>query len=436
MAPFITRLGAGGGSGGFGFGRRLGGPPTYSVSPSTSSVNEGSSVTFTVTTTNVLSGTTLYWSTNTVSGTINSSDFTDGLLTGSFTVTNNSGSIVRSIANDFTTEGTESFQLQIRTGSTSGTIVATSTTVTINDTSPQPPLVVEYLVIAGGGSGGNMIAGGGGAGGYREGTIPAVLGSNYPVSVGAGGFIPSIYDPQTTGNGSNSVFSTITSTGGGKGGGVHSPPSWGIAANGGSGGGGNTTAFNSQGAGNTPPTTPPQGNPGGYGNSTPRYQGGGGGGALEAGIDGGAPTPVPGQFTPAGRGGNGKTSTITGSSVTRAGGGGGGYGYGSPPTVPTLPTAPGGAGGGGAGGPGAAGGRGPGSNGSVNTGGGGGGASSTDFGSPYPLGGGGGSGIVILRYPQYHTIANPGGGLTISTYPVGTDRVSEITAGTGNVSWS
>jgi hypothetical protein len=109
--------------------------PTYSISASTTSVNEGSSVTFTVTTTDVDNGTTLYWSTNQVSGTINTSDFNDSATTGSFTISGNSGTITRTLANDFATEGSESFQLQIRTGSTSGTIVATSATVTISDTS-------------------------------------------------------------------------------------------------------------------------------------------------------------------------------------------------------------------------------------------------------------------------------------------------------------
>jgi hypothetical protein len=39
------------------------------------------------------------------------------------------------LVNDSSTEGSESFQLQIRTGSISGTVVATSNTVTIDDTS-------------------------------------------------------------------------------------------------------------------------------------------------------------------------------------------------------------------------------------------------------------------------------------------------------------
>lgn len=129
MSPIVSRIGY---SRGFGTRRGL---STYFLSPSTTSVNEGSSVTFTVITTNVPNGTTLYWTTNTVSGTINANDFVDAATSGSFTITNNSGTIIRNISNDIRLEGSESFQLQIRTSSTSGPIVATSSTVTINDTS-------------------------------------------------------------------------------------------------------------------------------------------------------------------------------------------------------------------------------------------------------------------------------------------------------------
>jgi hypothetical protein len=45
--------------------------------------------------------------------------------------------------------------------------------------------------------------------------------------------------------------------------------------------------------------------------------------------------------------------------------------------------------------------------------------------------------VVILKYPDSRTISNPGGGLTISTpAAAGGFKVSTITAGTGNVSWS
>jgi hypothetical protein len=71
----------------------------------------------------------------------------------------------------------------------------------------------------------------------------------------------------------------------------------------------------------------------------------------------------------------------------------------------------------------------------VNTGGGGGGAS-VNPGAGLRNGGNGGSGVVILKYPDTFTITI-GAGLTGSTAsPSGGFKVTTITAGTGNVSWS
>lgn len=106
--------------------------PGYSISPGASSVNEGGSVSWTVTTTNVADGTTLYW---TNSGTTTGSDFSDGQNSGSFTVTSNTGTISRTLTNDAATEGSETIVMQVRTGSTAGTIQATSSSVTVADTS-------------------------------------------------------------------------------------------------------------------------------------------------------------------------------------------------------------------------------------------------------------------------------------------------------------
>jgi hypothetical protein len=111
-------------------------PKTYNVIPSRTTVSEGSSVEFTVNTTNIVNGTTLYWSAHGVSA----ADFSDGDTNGSFTISSNTGTAtVRSISNDVLTEGTESFYISIRTGSTSGSIVANSSSVTITDTSTSPP---------------------------------------------------------------------------------------------------------------------------------------------------------------------------------------------------------------------------------------------------------------------------------------------------------
>lgn len=108
--------------------------PTYSITASPSSVNEGSTVTFNVTTTNVVNGTTLYYVISGGSG-LSSADFQDGALTGQLTINNNTGSFTKTITSDLSTEGSETFSATLKTSSVSGTTVATSNTVTISDTS-------------------------------------------------------------------------------------------------------------------------------------------------------------------------------------------------------------------------------------------------------------------------------------------------------------
>ena len=106
---------------------------SYAVTPAASSYNEGTTAVFNIATTGVTNGTFLYW---TVAGTgITTADFTGGSLSGSVTITSNAGVINLGIANDATTEGAESFILSLRTTSISGTVVATASSVTINDTS-------------------------------------------------------------------------------------------------------------------------------------------------------------------------------------------------------------------------------------------------------------------------------------------------------------
>ena len=276
----------------------------------------------------------------------------------------------------------------------------------------QKNISVQYLVIAGGGAGGSTgsgnFGGGGGAGGYRcsvalensggggsaESPLELTPGASYTVTVGAGG----VKGTSTWTNGGDSVFSTITSTGGGRGGGLTSVPSWLGPSTGGSGGGGAEGA--TTGAAGT-------GNQGFAGGNTSTFDSGaGGGGASAVGANGTSGW--------GGNGGAGVSSSITGTAVTRAGGGGG--------AGSSLQGA-GGSGGGGAGGGSSS----VGGNGTVNTGSGG--------GSGLPTGGDGGSGIVILRYPSSFTIT-VGAGLTSSTSTVGANKVTTFTAGTGSVSFA
>jgi hypothetical protein len=143
---------------------------------------------------------------------------------------------------------------------------------------------VDYLVIAGGAGAGNWAGGGGGAGGYRESKCACVSGcwtasplatpvslpvssTTYPVIVGAGGAgqpAGTNWPSTQACNGSNSVFSTITSTGGGYGGSNDRPPNM-SGGPGGSGGGASRCISGVAGSGNTPPVSPPQGNNGGTG---------------------------------------------------------------------------------------------------------------------------------------------------------------------------
>jgi hypothetical protein len=270
--------------------------------------------------------------------------------------------------------------------------------------------VVDYLVVAGGG--GNGVGSGGGAGGGGGARMSSGVASGcytasplgscvsalpvsittYPITVGGGGTgATSTSIPSATGNGSNSVFSTITSAGGGGGGSENPSSSIKDGASGGSGGAGSYVAGNVGGTGNTPPTSPAQGNPGGNGISGPIGIGGGGGGGAGCA---GPPSPGPGS---AGPGGNGISNSITGSATYYAGGGGGGS-----QTTPGSPPTTGGLGGGGKGsarefGPPVCAPVSIGTAGTANTGGGaGGGWSWAVSPSTAPLNGG--SGVIIIRY--------------------------------------
>jgi hypothetical protein len=245
---------------------------------------------------------------------------------------------------------------------------------------PKQNITADYLVVAGGGGGGGRGGGGGGAGGMRctvtgtggSGSLESALsltgGTTYTVTVGAGGAGGhNIHEPYTQGKiGSDSVFSTITSAGGGTGGGTN-------GENGGSGGsGGGGGAANGTGGSASPSG---QGFSGGTASNNNR--GGGGGGASAAGASG----------TSSGNGGAGRATSISGSSVTYAGGGGGG-------SWDAVSSGSGGSGGGGNGGAAST----NGSNATAFTGGGGGAGGHNGTSGASNYGGAGGSGIVIVRY--------------------------------------
>ena len=244
---------------------------------------------------------------------------------------------------------------------------------------PATALSCDVLVVAGGGGGGGNVsngnsAGAGGAGGYRSSTGLSISSAS-TVTIGAGG--TGGVSGGVGSNGGDSIFSTITSTGGGKGGGSQTDN----ATAGGSGGGAGAYGASTIGAGNTPSTSPSQGNSGGTATTSGAYRGGGGGGATAVGENGSG----------TGNGGAGSNALSTWLSTTGlgvsgyvAGGGGGGAYNGTAGT--------GGSGGGGNGGYTSVA-----TAGTANTcGGGGGGAGAAAAGTF--TGGAGGSGLVIIRY--------------------------------------
>jgi hypothetical protein len=111
-----------------------GGPPptpSYSVGWSGSNnVNEGDNQQFNVGGTNIPDD-TYYWTIET-----NAGDF--ATTSGTVSVTSNSGTFTVTPTADTTTEGAETFTVALRSGSITGTILATSSSVTITDTSVTP----------------------------------------------------------------------------------------------------------------------------------------------------------------------------------------------------------------------------------------------------------------------------------------------------------
>ena len=258
-------------------------------------------------------------------------------------------------------------------------------------------VTASYLQVAGGGGGGFIAGGnrgaGGGAGGLLTGTVSLNLTLSYTVTVGAGG--------TPLANGSNSTITgtgiSITASVGGGAGGSQNGASSVVGQNGGSGGGGPSQSGSGSNAAGT--GTVGQGNDGAAGTNagSQPFGCGGGGGAGAVGTL---------SNDPAGAGGVGLTSSITGTSTYYAGGGGGG----------TYAAGPGVGGAGGLGGGGTGGGSGGNStSGTANLGGGGGGAEYSQT-----SGSSGGSGVVIISYVGAQQfgggVVTSSGGNTIHTF--------------------
>ena len=239
------------------------------------------------------------------------------------------------------------------------------------------PLAVGHLIVAGGGGGATDadVGGGGGGGGLLDGIISLTAGQSYSLTIGAGGL---------RGTGPDS-----TGTGGGTNGGDGGNTLFGtLTAIGGGGGGTRNNAGRPGGSGGG------GGDMGAAGGAGTGGQGFAGGNApainSNGGRDSGGGGGAGGAATAPNLAGAGLLSAITGTTFAK-----GGIGSQAGSFIA----------------------------GATNTGDGGDGCRA------------GGSGIVVLQYPIFYNLTI-GAGLTGSTATVGTNKVTTITAGTGNVSWT
>lgn len=113
----------------------------YSINPDKTNMNEGDTVTFTITGSNIPNATVLYWTLDSSSTfPLNSYQrFSDSQTSGIVTINNNTATLTRQIYANTHTDATSSFSVNLRSVSVSGTILATSSQITVNDTSLSAP---------------------------------------------------------------------------------------------------------------------------------------------------------------------------------------------------------------------------------------------------------------------------------------------------------
>jgi len=118
---------------------------SYSLTPSTTSVDENDNVNFTLTGND---GLYYYWI-EPASGTVEQADFASGWASSTsrigFAVTGGTGSFSLTLSEDLTTEGTETFRVKV-SNSASGGLLAESSLITISDTSTTPVPSIDTVV--------------------------------------------------------------------------------------------------------------------------------------------------------------------------------------------------------------------------------------------------------------------------------------------------
>jgi hypothetical protein len=107
----------------------------FGIELNNTTYNEGATITATVSTANVVNGTTVAY---TVTG-ISANDLSAGSLTGNITINSNTGTVTFTLANDGLTEGTDTFTITLTATDSAGTSTGSlADSATVLDTSNNP----------------------------------------------------------------------------------------------------------------------------------------------------------------------------------------------------------------------------------------------------------------------------------------------------------
>ena len=119
------------------------GPMTYTLTASTSTADEGTSVTMNVTTTNVVDGTILYYQIR--GNNVDASDFSVGATMGQLLIRGGSASFKHELSQDFKTEGDEVLLARLFSDKPGGIAIGNQVQVTVRDTSLAIPVTTEIF---------------------------------------------------------------------------------------------------------------------------------------------------------------------------------------------------------------------------------------------------------------------------------------------------
>lgn len=115
-----------------------------SVTPSVTSLYEGTAVTFTVNTFAVPNNTTAYYTINQISGTVGTATFTSASLSGSFILNNNTGSFTLTTNAEDGNSTDDTFTVDIRETSITGSVKLTSAQIKVVDLTTYNSALATY----------------------------------------------------------------------------------------------------------------------------------------------------------------------------------------------------------------------------------------------------------------------------------------------------